>query len=49
LLRVGKELLSEFYGKKDPAGTGSAMAGFLPVYGIWAAIIVFLFPVIFRF
>jgi len=49
LLLVTWQLFSALSKKNEIPGIGKAIAGYLPVYFIWAIIVTFLFPLIFGF
>lgn len=47
LLYVGVRLLEAISRKTDLAGVGRSMTLFLPIYGVWSAVVTFLFPLLF--
>jgi hypothetical protein len=49
LLWVALRLAGVISGKKNISTVGNAIAVFLPVYGVWAAIVSFVFPFVFGF
>ncbi|OKL38473.1 DUF4153 domain-containing protein [Pontibacter flavimaris] len=49
LLLVTRTLLRSLTKKEDMGAVGRTIAFYLPVYFVWAAVVVFLFPVIFGF
>ncbi|WP_347158729.1 hypothetical protein [Pontibacter chitinilyticus] len=49
LLLITARLFRTLTKKSDLAAIGKSIAQFLPVYGIWAMIVVFIFPLIFGF
>jgi hypothetical protein len=49
LLMVTAQLFKTQTKRGDLTGVGKAMAGYLPVYCLWALIVTFLFPLIFGF
>lgn len=49
LLLVGKKLIQTVRKNEQPDQVGIALVKYLPIYLIWTAIVVFLFPVIFSF
>ena len=49
LLLVAEQLYKAFSKNRGISGVGRAIAGYLPVYVLWAAIVTVLFPLIFNF
>lgn len=49
LLLVTAQIFRVLFRKADSTRVGSAIASFLPLYGIWAMIVTFLFPLLFGF
>ncbi|MHA8097857.1 hypothetical protein VR479_01015 [Aquirufa aurantiipilula] len=49
LLLVAKSLLKTSQGKSDFHFVAKSIAQYLPIYSIWAAIVCFIFPLIFQF
>lgn len=49
LLWVSQQLLKSLTKKTDIAGVGRTIALFLPLYSLWALVVIFLFPLIFGF
>ncbi|GAA4438430.1 DUF4153 domain-containing protein [Pontibacter saemangeumensis] len=49
LLFVTFRLARSLQGKSDLADVGKAIALFLPIYGLWAIIVTFMFPLLFGF
>lgn len=49
LVLVSKQLLQGFREKGTPDMVEQRIAGYLPLYGIWAAFVMFLFPLLFSF
>ena len=49
LLLVAEQLYKAFSKNRGIGGVGRAIAGYLPVYVLWAVIVTFLFPLIFNF
>ncbi len=48
LIKIGLDLMHVFAGKREPETISLNIAGYLPLYGTWALIIVILFPLIFN-
>lgn len=49
LLLVTVQLFKVLSGKKDITGVGKAIAAYLPVYAVWVAVVIYLFPLLFGF
>ncbi|MCX6331081.1 MAG: hypothetical protein NTZ82_00430 [Bacteroidetes bacterium] len=49
LVLVSYKLLMSTKGKAGVEGVESSIATFLPIYGIWTALVCFLFPILFHF
>ncbi|HEU4470102.1 MAG TPA: hypothetical protein VFR58_03385 [Flavisolibacter sp.] len=49
LLLVAIQLFKCVTGKRDTGSVGKIIAAYLPVYFVWAAIVTFFFPLVFRF
>lgn len=49
LILVAHALFQVLRGRQEAEAIGNRIARFLPVYGIWAALVTFLFPLLFNF
>ncbi|TFV97128.1 DUF4153 domain-containing protein [Algoriphagus kandeliae] len=49
LVLVGKKLLLAVKGKTETQQVGNVISSYLPIYFIWSAIVIFLFPILFGF
>lgn len=49
LILVGKKLFLAVKGRTEIQQVGNAISAYLPVYFIWSAIVIFLFPILFGF
>jgi hypothetical protein len=49
LMMVAWRLVAVMKRNRDPEDVGRCIASYIPIYAAWAAIVAFLFPVLFGF